>query len=59
MKKAEKEALDKVLADHPEYTAEDLRVEMSDKVKEDDAKRKAKDPRARADAMMARLGQLH
>lgn len=45
--KAEKEALEKVLADHPEYTEEDLKVKMSENVKKDDARRISMDPRVR------------
>ncbi|QSZ34586.1 hypothetical protein DSL72_006180 [Monilinia vaccinii-corymbosi] len=45
VKRAEKEALDKVRAEHPEYSEEDLKVKMSANVAQDDAKRKARDPR--------------
>ncbi|KAF7947976.1 hypothetical protein EAE96_009045 [Botrytis aclada] len=45
VKKAEKEALDKVRAEHPEYSEDDLRVKMSENVTKDDARRKATDPR--------------
>ncbi|KAI9741460.1 MAG: hypothetical protein M1818_004266 [Claussenomyces sp. TS43310] len=47
VKKAEKEALAKVLEEHPEYTDEDLRVNVSDQVKQDDAKRRSGDPKPR------------
>jgi TRIAD3 protein (E3 ubiquitin-protein ligase RNF216) len=40
VKRAEKEALDKVRAEHPEYTNEDLLVKMSEDVKKDDEQRK-------------------
>lgn len=43
--KAEKEAMDKVLADYPEFTAEDLKIQMSENVAKDDAARKARDAR--------------
>ena len=56
VKKAEKEALDKVRAEHPEYTEEDLKVKMSENVKKDDEKRRANDPRARIDALRAQGG---
>lgn len=36
VKKAEKEALDKIRADHPEYTEEDLKVKVSDAVLQDE-----------------------
>ena len=45
VKKAEQEALDKVRAEHPEYTEEDLKIKVSEKVKKDDERRKANDPR--------------
>ncbi|TGO71752.1 hypothetical protein BELL_0535g00010 [Botrytis elliptica] len=45
VKKAEKEALAKVRAEHPEYSEEDLRVKMSENVTKDDERRKAMDPR--------------
>ncbi|KAF7903202.1 uncharacterized protein EAF01_006251 [Botrytis porri] len=45
VKKAEKEALNKVRAEHPEYSEEDLRVKMSENVTKDDERRKATDPR--------------
>lgn len=51
---AEKEALAKVLADHPEYTEEDLKVKMSENVKKDEEKRKNRDP-----AMMHHLHPMH
>ncbi|KAF7886075.1 hypothetical protein EAF00_010178 [Botryotinia globosa] len=45
VKKAEKEALARVRAEHPEYSEEDLRVKMSENVTKDDERRKAADPR--------------
>jgi len=45
VKKAEKEALEKVRAEHPEYTEEDLKVKVSDNVLKDEERRKANDPR--------------
>ena len=45
VKKAEQEALDKIRAEHPEYTEEDLKIKVSEKVKKDDERRKANDPR--------------
>ncbi|KAF5872764.1 putative ring finger protein [Botrytis fragariae] len=45
VKKAEKEALDKVRAEHPEYSEEDLRIKMSENVTKDDERRKVTDPR--------------
>ena len=56
IKKAEKEAMDVVRAEHPEYTEDDLKVKMSDNVQQDDARRKANDPHVRLAAM--RAGQL-
>lgn len=51
-----------MLADHPEFTEEDLKVKMSENVKKDDEKRKAKDPRAAGHpgmaAMMQRMNAL-
>ncbi|KAM0156654.1 hypothetical protein ACHAPC_004635 [Botrytis cinerea] len=47
VKKAEKEALDRVRAEHPEYSEEDLRVKMSVNVTKDDERRRAADPVAR------------
>jgi len=43
---AEQAALAEVRAKHPEYTAEDLKIKMSDNVAKDDERRKANDPRA-------------
>jgi hypothetical protein len=43
--KAEKEALEQVRAEHPEYTEDDLKVKVSEDVKKDDERRKAGDPR--------------
>ncbi|KAG4431417.1 hypothetical protein IFR05_013098 [Cadophora sp. M221] len=57
VKKAEKEALEKVLADHPEYSEEDLKVKMSENVKKDDEKRKSMDPRVRLEAMRIAVGR--
>jgi TRIAD3 protein (E3 ubiquitin-protein ligase RNF216) len=45
VKKAEREALDRVRAEHPEYTEEDLRVKVSENVRKDEERRKANDPR--------------
>ncbi|KAF7869968.1 hypothetical protein EAF04_004752 [Stromatinia cepivora] len=45
VRKAEKEALERVRAEHPEYSEEDLKVKMSENVIKDDEKRKAMDPR--------------
>ncbi|CAL3962936.1 unnamed protein product [Diplocarpon coronariae] len=49
--RAEKEILDQVLAAHPQYTIDDLKIKMSEDVKRDDENRKALDPRARQLAM--------
>jgi TRIAD3 protein (E3 ubiquitin-protein ligase RNF216) len=57
VKKAEKEALDRVRADHPEYTEDDLKVKMSEKVMKDEERRKATDPGARIMAMQAALAR--
>ncbi|KAL3420006.1 E3 ubiquitin-protein ligase RNF216-like protein 2 [Phlyctema vagabunda] len=43
--KAEQEALQKVRAEHPEYSEEDLKVKMSENVAQDDARRKANNHR--------------
>jgi TRIAD3 protein (E3 ubiquitin-protein ligase RNF216) len=43
--KAEKEALEQVRAEHPEYTEDDLKVKVSEDVRKDDERRKAGDPR--------------
>ncbi len=45
VKQAEKIALDKVRAEHPEYTEEDLMIKVSENVKRDDERRKVPDPR--------------
>jgi TRIAD3 protein (E3 ubiquitin-protein ligase RNF216) len=45
VRKAEKEALEKVRAEHPEYSVEDLKIKVSDNVKRDEERRKANDPR--------------
>ncbi|CAG8974924.1 hypothetical protein HYALB_00006711 [Hymenoscyphus albidus] len=42
--KAEKEALEKIRAEHPEYTEEDLRIRFSDEVKKDEERRKSRHP---------------
>ncbi|KAF4632110.1 hypothetical protein G7Y89_g6019 [Cudoniella acicularis] len=47
VKKAEKDALEKVRAEHPEYTEDDLKVKVSENVLKDEERRKANDPRAR------------
>lgn len=39
VRKAEREALAKVRADHPQYAENDLKINMSDKVAEDDKRR--------------------
>jgi len=57
VKNAEKEALQKVLSDHPEYSEEDLKIKMSENVKKDDERRKSMDPRARLEAMRAAAGR--
>ncbi|KAH7411416.1 hypothetical protein BKA64DRAFT_380792 [Cadophora sp. MPI-SDFR-AT-0126] len=57
VKRAEKDALQKVLSDHPEYSEEDLKIKMSENVKKDDEKRKSMDPRARLEAMRAAVGR--
>jgi len=41
VQKAEKEALERVRAEHPEYSEEELKVKVSDSVRADDEKRKA------------------
>jgi TRIAD3 protein (E3 ubiquitin-protein ligase RNF216) len=43
VKKAEKEALDKIRADHPEYTEEDLKVKVSDAVLQDEQRWRAEE----------------
>lgn len=45
VQKAEKEAIEKLRAEHPEYSEEELKIKMSDAVNEDDKKRKERDPR--------------
>ncbi|KUJ06844.1 ring finger protein [Mollisia scopiformis] len=52
--KAEKEALQRILAEHPEYTEDDLKVKISENVKDDDRR---KDPRAALDELI-RAGAL-
>jgi TRIAD3 protein (E3 ubiquitin-protein ligase RNF216) len=44
--KAEQEALQKIIAEHPEYTEDDLKVKMSENVKKDDELRKKMPGRA-------------
>lgn len=44
VERAERIALQQVQAKHPEYTEEDLKVHVSQVVKEDEAKRRAKVP---------------
>lgn len=44
VRKAEFEAIRKVREEHPEYTEDDLRVQVSENVKKDDEKRKALNP---------------
>jgi E3 ubiquitin-protein ligase RNF216 len=56
VKEAERIALEKVRADHPEYTEEDLKVKMSENVLKDDLQRKANDPRVRLGALRAAQG---
>lgn len=46
VKRAEDEAIKKVLEENPEYTEEQLRVHVSDNVKKDDEQRKARNPHA-------------
>ena len=57
VKAAERLALEKVRAEHPEYTEEDLKIRMSENVQKDDERRKSLDPRARVVAMQAAGGQ--
>ncbi|CAD6446345.1 261b9e22-de22-4335-8a77-c434bd1d6adc [Sclerotinia trifoliorum] len=66
VRQAEKEALEKVRAEHPEYTEDDLKIKMSENVTKDDEKRKAMNPRnpnamlyrqAIADPWRFRMGQ--
>lgn len=62
VQKAEKEALDRVRAEHPEYTEEDLKVKMSENVRKDDEVRKSKDPRGhllQAHAQAQVVGRHH
>lgn len=56
VKEAERIAMEKVQAEHPEYTEEDLRVKMSKEVQKDDERRKANDPQARLAAIRAAQG---
>ena len=46
-----------MLAEHPEFTEEDLKVKMSENVKKDDEKRKATDPRVAGRPVMAAMAQ--
>ncbi|RDW80872.1 hypothetical protein BP5796_05570 [Coleophoma crateriformis] len=62
IRQAEKVALAKIRADHPEYTEDDLKINMSEKVAEDDKRRRAEhDPRARvlANIVAGRLDRYH
>jgi TRIAD3 protein (E3 ubiquitin-protein ligase RNF216) len=47
VRKAEKDALEKIGAEHPEYSEEDLKIQVSEAVLKDDERRRANDPRAR------------
>ena len=47
VRKAEKEVLDKVRAEHPEYSEEDLKVKVSEKVMQDEERRRGNNPVAR------------
>lgn len=42
--KAEKEALEKIRAEHPEYTDDDLKIKVSEAVQKDDEARRRRDP---------------
>jgi len=44
VKKAEQDALDKVRAEHPEYTEEDLKVKVSEDVLKDEERKKVRIP---------------
>lgn len=62
--KAEKEATDKVRAEHPEYSDEDLKIKMSENVAKDDQRRREKDPKAQANreqqlAARYRMMEIH
>ncbi|RDW69747.1 hypothetical protein BP6252_08767 [Coleophoma cylindrospora] len=62
IRQAEKVALAKIRADHPEYTEDDLKINMSEKVAEDDKRRRAEyDPQARvlANIVAGRLDRYH
>lgn len=50
---AEKAALEKIRAIHPEYTEEDFKIKMSEEVLKDDDRRKLRDSRLRLDALGA------
>lgn len=43
------------MAEHPEYTEEDLKVKMSEEVAKDDERRKAANPHARIAEMQAAM----
>lgn len=51
--RAEREALDRVRAEHPEYTEDDLKIKVSEKVRQDEEKRKTNNPRNAARAGVA------
>lgn len=53
--KAEKEALAKVRAEHPEYTEEDLKVKLSKDAIEAEEARKSRNPHYRNQQMMAQV----
>jgi TRIAD3 protein (E3 ubiquitin-protein ligase RNF216) len=57
VKEAERIALEKVRAEHPEYSEEDLKIKISDAVLKDDERRRSgvNDPRAHLQAMRAAL----
>lgn len=59
--KAEKEALEKVRAEHPEYTEEDLKIKISQDVIKDEEARKARNPQYRAQQLgqAAARQQIH
>jgi len=47
VRKAEKDALERIRAEHPEYSEEDLKIQVSEAVLKDDERRRANNPRAR------------
>lgn len=51
VRKAEKKALDRVRAEHPEYSEDDLKIKVSEGVLKDEERRKAMDPAARMAAV--------